>query len=166
MKKLIVLIGIPGSGKSTISSKIIEKYGGQVVSSDAIRKELFGSEESQENPILVWDTFYERAFKFLCDNEFTLLDATFARRRDRTRLFRMFPLDEVQTVGVYLNVSFARSAIQNSRRARVVPTFVLETMYSALQEFPPSLEEGFSDITEIRYPGDENKLWQLLSTST
>jgi predicted kinase len=165
MKKLIVLIGIPGSGKSTISSKLLERFGGKVVSSDGIRLELFGTEESQENPILVWDTFYERAFESLCTNEITVLDATFARRRDRTRLFSMFPLDEVKTIGVYLNVPFSRAAIQNSRRTRVVPNFVLESMYSSLQEFPPSKEEGFSDIAEIRYQGDENKLWHLLSST-
>ena len=56
MKVFNMLIGLPGSGKSTIAQKIkdevisLNKVEVEIVSSDAIRKELYGNEEIQGDP--------------------------------------------------------------------------------------------------------------------
>ena len=50
-KKLIILCGIPGSGKTTYAKKYIENNANTIhLSSDAIRKELYGDESVQGNP--------------------------------------------------------------------------------------------------------------------
>src|SRR6185312_15890625 len=39
---LILMIGLPGTGKSTISRALAERYGGFVIDKDVIRPALFG----------------------------------------------------------------------------------------------------------------------------
>ncbi|HET9742739.1 MAG TPA: ATP-binding protein [Terriglobales bacterium] len=39
---LILMIGLPGTGKSTISRALVERYGGFVIDKDVIRPALFG----------------------------------------------------------------------------------------------------------------------------
>ena len=40
--QFIMMIGLPGSGKSTLAKEIAKNINGQVISSDEIRKEIFG----------------------------------------------------------------------------------------------------------------------------
>lgn len=64
MKRLTILVGLAASGKSTVASKM-EQKGAIVVSSDAIRKELFGDESVQSNPTKVFQIFNERIINAL-----------------------------------------------------------------------------------------------------
>lgn len=152
MKLLIILCGIPGSGKSTLSQYFLKNtlHSVKVVSSDSIREEINGSESSQDNPHLVWSKFYDDAFESLVTNQITILDATFARRRDRTLANRILKVEgEVITVCIHLDLPFGKCSKQNESRSRVVPGFVLESMYSSLVQFPPSKEDGFDDVYRI-----------------
>ena len=48
MSKLYVMIGLPGSGKSIASIQILEKEPNtKILSSDELREEYFGNEDSQ-----------------------------------------------------------------------------------------------------------------------
>ena len=60
MNKLYMMIGLPASGKTTFANKISKSEGAIIVSSDAIRKELFGSEEKQQDNVLVFEKLEER----------------------------------------------------------------------------------------------------------
>ena len=64
--KFTMLVGPPGAGKSTYAGKIIDnerttKY----ISSDAIRKELFGDENCQENGSEVFTLMQQRTLDAL-----------------------------------------------------------------------------------------------------
>ena len=61
----IVLVGLPASGKSTFAESISLNYKHFecpciVHSSDAIRKELWGSEEDQQHPEIVFEEMRQR----------------------------------------------------------------------------------------------------------
>ncbi|MFA5422183.1 MAG: AAA family ATPase, partial [Bacilli bacterium] len=57
-KKLIVLSGIPGSGKSTYAHEYAFKHGDvAIVASDQIRLELFGRADDFSNEDSVWKRF-------------------------------------------------------------------------------------------------------------
>ena len=43
----LMLVGLPCSGKSTISKKLAEKYNATIFSSDALREEMFGDVNDQ-----------------------------------------------------------------------------------------------------------------------
>lgn len=167
MKLIIVLCGIPGSGKSTLTELIKQQASNltvRSVSSDALRKEINGSEESQDNPQLVWKRFYDDAFESLVENDITILDATFAKRRDRTLVYRLFGLPEVKIVCIHLDPPFLKCAKQNESRSRIVPGFVLESMYASLQEFPPKLEDGFDSVVRIKSNQEIKHKWQEIMT--
>lgn len=163
MKTIIVLCGIPGSGKSTLAGhivKIAKDKSVRVISSDAIRGELNGDEASQDNPQLVWKKFYDDAFLSLVDSDITLLDATFAKRRDRTLVKKLLGVEGVRLVCIHLNPPFLKSCNQNETRDRKVPHFVLENMYYSLEQFPPCPEDGFETVVELKSSQEIFNKWQ------
>ena len=71
MNKLIILSGVPGSGKSYFS-KTIKKLKNNhvyVVSSDELRKEITGSQSNLNEEELMWKIFYSLAKTFSLDKE-------------------------------------------------------------------------------------------------
>ena len=61
MNKFYMLVGLPGSGKSTISNEL----NGEVFSSDALRKELWGDENTQGDNTLLFNELHKRIEKGL-----------------------------------------------------------------------------------------------------
>ncbi|HEY9868109.1 MAG TPA: AAA family ATPase, partial [Candidatus Obscuribacterales bacterium] len=78
---LILLIGIPASGKSTLSEPLKRK-GYKVLSLDAIRAELFGDAAVQAGLKKVLATFLRRLYWKLRNRERIVIDATSVRYRD------------------------------------------------------------------------------------
>ena len=55
MTKLILLIGLPGSGKSTLAKQLLRECPQiELISTDTIRGQLFGSEAIQGPWPLIW----------------------------------------------------------------------------------------------------------------
>ena len=59
LKRLILLVGIPGSGKTTLAKKIVER-GFTCLSADPIREELYGAAIEQGDAKEVFKIFFER----------------------------------------------------------------------------------------------------------
>lgn len=165
MKTVIVLCGIPGSGKSTLAGHIVKlakNKSVKVISSDKIREEINGHEASQDNPQLVWKRFYDDAFESILENDITLLDATFAKRRDRTLVHKLFGIEGVRLICIHLNPPFLKASTQNEKRERVVPHFVLENMYYSLEQFPPSETDGFETVIELKSSQEIFTKWNVI----
>ena len=82
------MVGLPASGKSFRGKEFIENRGYNVlISSDAIRKELFGSEQYQSNNDLVFKTYYNRFKDALKNKQNIILDATNCTYKARKRIF-------------------------------------------------------------------------------
>lgn len=64
--RLILLCGIPGSGKTTYA-KTNAFEDDVILSSDSIRKEFYGDESIQKNPVEVFTTMQKRAVEALND---------------------------------------------------------------------------------------------------
>lgn len=79
----IILIGLPASGKSTYAEKI-KNDNTVVLSSDSIRKEIYGNESIQGNPKEIFDTLYSRMRSALSENKDVIVDATNINIRDRS----------------------------------------------------------------------------------
>ena len=60
--KLILLVGIPGAGKTTYSNEYVKSNPNIIhLSSDLIRKELYGDESIQGDPAEVFSLMQKRA---------------------------------------------------------------------------------------------------------
>ena len=144
---LIVLSGIPASGKSTFCS-YLQANGMLVVSSDAIRKELFGDESIQKAPNKVFKIAYDHmqengSKKFDC--AFDATNLTTALRKKVISAMRPY-YDFI--LCYYFQPNLAECLERNSKRDRKVPDKVIESM---VQKFEiPTTEEGFDYVCKIR----------------
>ena len=82
MAKLIMLIGIPGSGKTTHSVELSKKYNAKVISSDKVRQTFAGIEEKD-----VFPTVYRLCIEELKNGVNVILDATHITPKVRKRTF-------------------------------------------------------------------------------
>ncbi len=84
---LVVMCGLPATGKTTLAKKISEKKGFKVLSSDSIRAEIIKEDifdqkiaSDLNKRILVYKVMFERAQEILEKERGLILDATFIRR--------------------------------------------------------------------------------------
>lgn len=140
MNKLYTMIGIPGSGKSTIANQIPNAV---VISSDAIRKELYGAEEIQGNGKQVFDLVYKRISEELAKGNDVVFDATNLTPKARKAVFR-FPAEHI---AVFVNTSLDDCLKRNAARERKVPKEIIFKMNDRL--IYPRRAEGFKTIIII-----------------
>ena len=88
MGRLIILVGLPGSGKSTYAKSFPKEAIGDVVwlSSDTIRKELYGDESIQGDPNKVFQVLHQRVRTYLTGDSTVIYDATNVNRKSRKQV--------------------------------------------------------------------------------
>lgn len=150
---LWVLIGLPGSGKSTWADFFMgfdPPYG--LIATDRIRAQLYGNEAIQGNWGVIWA---EVTAQFDCHVERiragtwggSLYDATNTRRRDRRLVIQTARQAGFNTIfGMWLDVPLATCLARNQSRSRQVPPVVIERMARQLTGAPPHWREGFTGL--------------------
>ena len=86
MNRLIVLSGVPGSGKSYFSSllKREKKTHVYIISSDALRADMLGNQRDLSEDALMWQIYYALVRAYSVDpNGIVILDATNAKKQYR-----------------------------------------------------------------------------------
>lgn len=153
MKHLIILVGAPGTGKSTFATEtLLKKYGNSchIVSRDAIRFSLVSEDEkyfSKEQE--VYNTYIEEIKKSLNSNEYTIADATHLNTQSRRKLFRSLGKEALEDIEItaYVILNDLDTVLnQNAKRegrAFVHPDIV-KNMYTSLQI--PTTSEGFDNV--------------------
>ena len=144
-KKLIVLVGLPGSGKSTWA----ERQGVGVLSSDAVRALLTGDAENQSANSLVFPTLrYLLTMRMKAGAEPTILDATSLTPKERKAWIRAVESLGGEAEAVYFDTPLSVCKARNAARARVVPEDVMDRFAARL--VPPSEAEGFTKVTVVQ----------------
>lgn len=91
---LVVMTGLPASGKSVLSLKLAEEYNAAVFSSDALRKELFGDEGNQGNNSKLFIELHRRIKECLRSGNNAIYDATnISSKRRRAFLQELNKID-------------------------------------------------------------------------
>jgi len=124
MTTLYVMIGIPGSGKSTVAGLL----GLPVVSTDAIRLELTGDAEDQSANDTVYAVAHARTEQHLACGESVVFDATNLTGSSRRPLRKMAHSWNARLVACLVDVDEATARERNRSRERVVPEFVMDRM--------------------------------------
>ena len=150
MAKVILGVGLPGSGKTTVLKPFAEKYAYTYICPDDIRKELLGDAGDQSKNREVWEEAYAQTAVALREGHTVVFDATFAESHDRKRFIDFARAQGATKVqGVFGAVPLEVAKERNRSRERVVPDFVVERMHDSLRKHPPVVEDGFDSIVDI-----------------
>ena len=150
MAKLIMMIGIPGSGKTTYSKDLSKEYNAKVISSDKVRQTIVGIKEND-----VFPTVFKLCIEELKENRNVILDATHITPKVRKRTFDA--LDEFnvpyEKVAVYVDTPVDVCVRRVEKRNQdpnelFLPLEVIASYGNNI--IPPSLSEGFIDIKVIK----------------
>lgn len=146
------LIGIPGAGKSTFAQLLAQLYNCQIISTDAIRKQLYGDETIQGNWLEIEAEVINQIEKAIALNTPVIYDATNAQRSWRLELLQKLErnIGKIDWLAWYLNISLETCKQWNSQRKRQVPDEIIDKMAKTLKQFPPHVGEGFIDVKEIK----------------
>lgn len=142
-----MMVGLPGSGKSTIAAHLAEKYFIDVYNADSIREELYGDASIQGKPAEVFGKLYMRARDDVSIGRPVILDNTNITKKVRKKAMNAFRNSDIRFVAVVMDTPIDECKARNAVRDRVVPEWVIDRMASQFQE--PTLDEGFDNIVHV-----------------
>ena len=145
---LILLVGIPGSGKTTYAEKYIKEHPGTVhLSSDKIREELWGNEATQGDNNEVFSLMQSRAIDALNNGYSVIYDCTNMTRKDRACIISICP--KFAKIEAHVIFSPIETCIErDAARERTVGKAVIDKMLKRFQ--PVWYDEGIHEIKIVR----------------
>ncbi|MHC5911440.1 MAG: AAA family ATPase [Nostoc sp.] len=148
---LILLIGLPGSGKSTLAKQLLAECPQmQLISTDDIRGQLFGSQAVQGSWLLIWGEIERQFQQAISTNNTAIFDATNAQRGHRREVIALArDLGFTHITGIWVDTPVWLCLARNKRRSRQVPEEVILRMHRQLRDAPPSLEEGLDNLIRL-----------------
>lgn len=152
MATLILMVGLPGSGKSTWAEQYKNKYTTEnvvICSSDAKRDELYGDASILGNTNKIMKAVEEDIMTVLQNDGTAIYDATNGtvakRRLVLSRFKRQLP--DIHTVCVYCQASPQTCIERQANRARKVPADAIYQMAKYMTI--PSKLEGWDEVIYV-----------------
>ena len=150
IQKLIILIGLPGSGKSTFADKLITcnpDY--KLLSSNKFHAAFGTGEDDQKVTGEVFDHIKKIVNLLLYKKYTVVIDATNINKKDRQDYIVTAKKFNVPVIGYDFICSretlIKRNVHRGALGGRNVPTWVIDKMLAKYEK--PSIEEGFDEYT-------------------
>jgi predicted kinase len=138
---LIILMGLPGSGKSYVSDYIRQKYGYTTLSGEEITTQLFGTEKvSGKKYTQVYKRIRQKASELLSQGKSVVIDGT-----NLKQIFRQQIYNEVKcssTKLIYLKTDDITALDRISRRENSCSLDTYNSFKAQVEE-PQSNEKAF-----------------------
>jgi predicted kinase len=128
-KALIILVGPPGSGKSTWGKKFAEDNKIEYVSTDAIRAEIGSGEADQSVSAAAFGMARHRVIKSLSSGKSVMIDATNVTRKARKDWIKIGKDLRAYIIAVAFEVSRDTLIKRDSERSRVVGAEVIDRFF-------------------------------------
>ena len=161
MASVIILIGVPASGKSSLAEQMLRASNqtadqnsrqitqGQtrIISPDRIRASLYGSVAMQGDWAEIWAQVHQEFTNAAKSQQSVIYDATNYKREYRKDVIALAKEYGFKPItGIWLDVPLWVCLSRNDLRDRVVPEDIVIEMYRSLAYSPPTLNEGFDRI--------------------
>ena len=149
MSRLFIMMGAPGSGKTTWCKNNVPKNA-VYISRDEIRFSIIKDEDSYfSKEKIVYDIFINKINEALESGLDVYADQTSLNAGSRKKLINALNKKPDEIIGIYfttpLDIVLQRNA-QRTGRA-LVPEDVVVNMFNSLTR--PTLDEGFTEILEV-----------------
>lgn len=159
--KLVLLVGIPGAGKTTYATKYIKENPNTIhLSSDSIRKELWGDEAIQGDNNEIFSLMHDRAVEALNNGQNVIHDATNMTRKDRSYIIELCP-KFVQIEAHIIWAPIETCIERDAARERTVGKAVIDKMLKKFQA--PFVDEGIAEIKIIRPDGWDSFIYEYIN---
>jgi predicted kinase len=142
--KMIMMVGLPASGKSTKAEELAEIYNANIHASDTIREELSGDINNQNINELVFKTLHNRIKEDLMNGKSCIYDATNISYKRRMAFLNELNKIPCEKYCFLMATPYEQCLKNNDNRDRKLPKEVIERMYRHFDV--PWYYEGWDDI--------------------
>lgn len=145
----VMMVGLPGSGKSTLVGKFINPAIFDLLSTDLYIEtmaSIHGLTYNEAFPKYIDDAqkAFNRQLQDSLDDGFNIVhDQTNLTMKKRKRILDQIP-SSYYKVCVWVSCPFSIAMERSNRPGKIIPEHVMKTMNDSLQE--PKLIEGFDDV--------------------
>lgn len=151
MSTLYVMVGLPGSGKSTVVERYICRVKNRfdkdikVFSSDKYREKILGNAEDQSANEKVFNSLYKDLKEYLSQEDSTaIFDATNITVKSRKRIFDVTRNLNCKVVAIVMPTTIEQCIVNNENRERSAP---IPVIFKMMKQFEmPQKFEGFDEI--------------------
>jgi len=163
MRELLILRGLPGSGKSTLIKEMgLEAY---TLSTDDLRKKL-GSLEQTNDSFRISQDVERETFKLLDSRmsrgEFTVVDATHINSKSCSRYRKLAEKYNYKLFYYQLDTSLEECLKRNRERERASYSIVPDSVITGMAErFSGDLGDDFTRVYDLREFISEAKIDKL-----
>jgi predicted kinase len=163
MATLTMMVGVSGSGKSTVAQRIAEETGAYIASSDAIRGQIYGDENCQANHARVFEILHKDILHRLKAGQDCVYDATNLSCKRRMAYLKTLAHLDITKRCVVVITTPEDIKERMEKRERKVP---MEVVHRHIEQFQcPNFYEGWDDI-QVEFNSDHwscheswKKLW-------
>ena len=168
MVTFTLLIGLPGSGKSSYAEKVVNTmHNMEWISSDNIRQELWGDANDQQNHAKVFDTMLKRSIAALKAGKNVIYDATNLVAKTRTNTLKAIRAQvDCEAAAIFFACSISECKLRQGGRDRKVPDEVIDRMVRRFEA--PWYNEGWDFIwvsPSGKRQGIDREHWRMLGES-
>ena len=133
-KLCLIMIGIPGSGKSFHAKKLAEEHSAVYLSADDIRSELTGDAGNNDQNARVFGTLFGRLKSAFNEGKNVMVDNTNYNRKNRKEILSLAKRAGYTVYAYEMTTPHEVSKERNKNRDRVVPDFVYDRMISGYEK--------------------------------
>jgi len=151
--KLIAMVGVPGSGKSTWAKNYCKKHPSVIrVATDEIRSDIFGHQYHEPAEIFVWAVAESMGRLLLSNGHSILVDATNITKTLQLKWIRMASNHGAEVSFVIIDTPLKTCLVNNRKRPKnqQVPHMAIEAFYMEFEKSVPDLVQEFN-ATRIKY---------------